>query len=176
MTHRAMLWTIAVSLACGACKRESASGNEQGQPAASSAGPSSPTKPAAKPRAAKKASPASADMGDVTATKIKSSLDDLTADDIKAALKAGGWSTKGSTVSKSPPDKAKKWKSIRVKAKKGRASAEVLWFLGEDSWKREDIEKKGGAYHQVKDDVFLGVTIRGNQKASKQLLDSLVGA
>lgn len=160
-----------------ACKSESADPPPEPSPAAAAAA-AEPAKPAqsAGAQADSKQEEPGGSNGDMAASAIGKPLDDLTDDDITAALKKGGWSTNGSSVSRSPEGKAKKWVSIRIDAEKGKATAEVLWFQGKDSWKREDIEKKGGAYHQVKDDVFLGVTIRGDKTASKTLLDSLVGS
>ncbi len=113
------------------------------------------------------------DVGDVTASKIAVPLDQAKDDDIKAALEKGGWSVDGISVS-SPADN-KRFVSIRVEAKKGKTKADIIWFKGQDRWLREGVEKKGGAFLQVNDEVAFGVTIWKNPTASKKLLDSLTG-
>ncbi len=112
---------------------------------------------------------------DVTASKIEAPLENLDAKDIEAALRNGGWSTRGTTVSKPKVNTPKMFLSIRVEAKKGETTTEVQWFKGEDSWIRDSIVKNGGAFHQINDEVFLGVTISQNVRSSQALLDSLIG-
>lgn len=121
-------------------------------------------------KAADKTDEAKPSTGDMGASKVAKPLAEWQKEDIEEALKKGGWKVNGSTATKSA------MLSIVVNAEKDGTKAKISYYKDGGSFWKKRLEKDGAAIHEENENLIVGVVIKDDEKAAKQLLDSLVGA